>query len=121
MNNAFSIGSGKTPSQNGVGSSNLTIDIKISPKHVEANSLYAILPQHYAQLVGGPDNKALVASRQRLGQTAGGNAWPWAVLQEKVTELFGKGKLRHVATLEEALAEINQVEKYWNAAILANA
>jgi hypothetical protein len=104
----------KAHAQNGLGSSNLIIDIKVPAKSVEPSVLYSILPSHYAKLSGGLDSRPVEDSRKRLGDTCAYNPFPWDLVQERVTELFGRKKLRHVATLEDALAELDRVKPYYD-------
>ncbi len=104
----------KSYPQNGVGSSNTALDIKVPAKSVEPSVLFSMLPSHYAKLSGGLDSRPVEDSRKRLGDTCAYNPFPWDLVQERVTELFGRKKLRHVATLEDALAELDRVKPYYD-------
>lgn len=109
---------GSRPGPSSIGTTKQEIRILPSVRTgPEYSSLYATLPSHFAQLVGGPNNASLVSSRKRLGQTCGSQEMDWEIVKERVVELHGRGKLRHVATVEDALAELAQVERYFTSAI----
>jgi hypothetical protein len=97
-----------------VGSSNQTIDIRIAAKTVEISTLYVMLPQHFALLANGANAPEVVASRKRLGDVCSFNPFSWEEVEERVRDLFARGKLRHVATEAEALAEMERVKKFYS-------
>lgn len=80
--------------------------------------LYSVLPSHFSKLVNGVNTPLVIESRKRLGVTIARKRMVWNVVKEHVRELFKKNKLRHVATVEEAEAEIEQVYPLWKSEML---
>ncbi len=105
--------SGGAPSQAGIGTSKNTIDIQIAAPTVDPSTLYVMVPQHFMLLRHGAEAPVVESSRLRLAGNCSFTPIPWEDVEARVRDLFARGKLRHVATEEEAFAEMERVKKHY--------